>query len=699
MGIGFLALLCSFLVVFNQQLEMKLAMADMNARMDTYMSSNDRLVSEIGKAVQSQREDVTSQFQQIGQQMDEMSRILTHLSNRTTNADVLEQLKVTYGHMQGDVNRVKGEVDMALEQTQLDINAQLKSNNKAFEDAQNRATDALHNTEDHVSEIIHDANEHILFVQSNVTVQMGHMQDFVDATVERLNADVGAAEAKIAEDVHLLQENVDKYVDVTNKQFAQEDDFVRFQLAGTFTLLGSLISMYHLTGHLRHYNKPEVQRRIMAVLWMVPIYGVTSWLSLVATSYEPMWSFFRDSYEAYAIYTFVALLVAIVEDGNGLSGLIGMLTKHVEEEQEALEEAKENNVWPRPKLHLKPPFPCCYDDRPASVAKAWLFQCRLMALQFVLSKPVLGLLPLLFHLLNIEYESHSPLLPDGRHLDWTAPRLYVLIASNTSVAIAFWGLLNFYHGMAQELAWCNPWPKFLCIKGVVFMTFWQGFAIQAMATLGYVGDRQASQIQNLLTCIEMLLASLAHFYIFPHYEWQEGYKKEVEKQVLIRDTLALRDFVTDMKMMTTRWEGDDSVEVDVDGCALSTSIPRSRKGSVESASADHEYLRDAAGETPTASAPTREKGKDNEDGEDGPGCASEGEGVWQLTPSHGSLSAAGSPHLHPESYWRDNSGIYRSPPALDRALEELDRNIEELEKNSPSHAEEELWADRDSDPR
>ena len=87
----------------------------------------------------------------------------------------------------------------------------------------------------------------------------------------------------------------------------------------------------------------------MAVLWMVPIYGVTSWLSLVVTSYEAVWSFFRDSYEAYAIYTFIALLVAIVEDGHGLSGLIGMLTKHVEERGRR-REAIENNVWPRPKL-------------------------------------------------------------------------------------------------------------------------------------------------------------------------------------------------------------------------------------------------------------------------------------------------------------------------------------------------------------
>ena len=51
--------------------------------------------------------------------------------------------------------------------------------------------------------------------------------------------------------------------------------------AGTFTLLGCLISLWHLTSHLRHYYKPDVQRRVMAVLWMVPIYSVTSWFSLV----------------------------------------------------------------------------------------------------------------------------------------------------------------------------------------------------------------------------------------------------------------------------------------------------------------------------------------------------------------------------------------------------------------------------------
>ena len=70
---------------------------------------------------------------------------------------------------------------------------------------------------------------------------------------------------------------------------------------------------------------------------MVPIYGITSWLSLVLPGYEHIFGALRDCYEAYAIYTFIALLIAILEDGAGLPRLIQMLTEQVVEEQEAIQ--------------------------------------------------------------------------------------------------------------------------------------------------------------------------------------------------------------------------------------------------------------------------------------------------------------------------------------------------------------------------
>ena len=84
--------------------------------------------------------------------------------------------------------------------------------------------------------------------------------------------------------------------------------------------------------------------------------------------------------------------------------------------------------------------------------------------------------------------------------------------------MAFSGLIKFYHAVESELGWCKPLPKFLCIKGVVFMTFWQGLAIGLLAestgggveddtteTTGYKADPSewARMAQNFLICLEV----------------------------------------------------------------------------------------------------------------------------------------------------------------------------------------------------
>jgi Organic solute transporter Ostalpha len=93
-------------------------------------------------------------------------------------------------------------------------------------------------------------------------------------------------------------------------------------------------------------------------------------------------------------------------------------------------------------------------------------------------KPTLTLLPYIIELCGYDYNSAKNSTLIGRHINWVSPKLYILTSMNVSVALAFYGLLKFYHGSEKELEWCDPWPKFLCIKGVVFMTFWQGICIQ-----------------------------------------------------------------------------------------------------------------------------------------------------------------------------------------------------------------------------
>lgn len=61
--------------------------------------------------------------------------------------------------------------------------------------------------------------------------------------------------------------------------------------------------------------------------------GVTSWLSLVFPKWEMFFGFVRDAYEAYVVYTFIGLLIAVLEDGKGHEYLIDLLADHVAEEQ------------------------------------------------------------------------------------------------------------------------------------------------------------------------------------------------------------------------------------------------------------------------------------------------------------------------------------------------------------------------------
>lgn len=70
-----------------------------------------------------------------------------------------------------------------------------------------------------------------------------------------------------------------------------------YQLAGTFTLLSGLISMWHMTAHLRKFNQPVIQRKILAILWMCPIYAITSWFSLVFHEAEGYLAIVKDFYE------------------------------------------------------------------------------------------------------------------------------------------------------------------------------------------------------------------------------------------------------------------------------------------------------------------------------------------------------------------------------------------------------------------
>lgn len=348
----------------------------------------------------------------------------------------------------------------------------------------------------------------------------------LESTFESLNVTINESKEDVA--------NVQDKVDQVNQSVSSQNNFMAYQTAGMFAILGSIISFGHMMNHITKMNAPIVQRKIIAIMWMIPIYSVSSWLGLVFVQYQSALSLAKDIYEAYVIYTFLSFLMAIL--GNRTT-VIEILSKHAN--------------------HLKEPIRFPWSDKkqrfqsPRQKAEAVLDQCQAFCMQFVFFRPIISI---------------SLVISDSIHesrWDYRYPQLYLMVIENISIFFAFTGLLRFYHVVKDDLKWISPFAKFMCIKGVVFLTFWQGLLISIIANAWYEDKNQMDRVQasidatewskraqSFLVCLEMFIFAISHVFVFPVEEWEDGYKEKETKRIRSEiGDLALRDFVKDVKQI------------------------------------------------------------------------------------------------------------------------------------------------------
>lgn len=263
-------------------------------------------------------------------------------------------------------------------------------------------------------------------------------------------------------------------------------------LGALLAISAVLLSIRHITHHLRNYTQPLYQLHIVRILAMVPIYSLTSWFSLVAENEETILvlELIRDSYEAYVIYNFVVLLINYGGGDNHLSRYL--------ESQPRMPHPWPGNIWLAP-LKLGPAF---------------LNSVRASVLQFVFVKPM-GSVIKLYIFVHKEYTMRSLIL------------IAITIINNLSVSCALYGLVLFYHAAHELLLPFQPLPKFLSVKAVIFFSFWQGAALSIAVRLGFIRDvegftanEQATGLQDFLICLEMALAAITHYYVFSYTEYQ-----------------------------------------------------------------------------------------------------------------------------------------------------------------------------------
>ncbi|XP_057425511.1 uncharacterized protein LOC130718896 [Lotus japonicus] len=247
------------------------------------------------------------------------------------------------------------------------------------------------------------------------------------------------------------------------------------------------LALLHIYKHIVNYTEPTYQRYIVRIVFMVPVYALMSFLSLVLPASSIYFNSIREVYEAWVIYNFLSLCLAWV---GGPGAVVLSLSGRV----------------------LKPSWflmTCCLS--PIPLDGRFIRKCKQGGLQFVILKPILVAVTLILYV-------------KGKYKDGNfSPKqsyLYLTIIYTFSYTMALYALALFYVACKDLLHPFNPVPKFIIIKSVVFLTYWQGVLVFLAAKSKFIKDAdEAAILQDFIICVEMLVAAVGHFYAFPYKEY------------------------------------------------------------------------------------------------------------------------------------------------------------------------------------
>lgn len=275
----------------------------------------------------------------------------------------------------------------------------------------------------------------------------------------------------------------------------------------------------------------------------VPIYSAASYASLMSQTAAFYVDPLRDIYEvgntlinpenaanrcypqAFTIYTFFQLLINFL---GGERSLIVMMHG-------------------RAPANHPPPMQRCLPKVDISDPHTFL-SIKRGILQYAWLKPILGIATIVMKATDTYQEGY---------LGLTSGYLWSGIFYNLSVTVSLYSLAMFWVCMSQDLKPFRPVPKFLCVKLIIFATYWQGIflsILQAGGAIpndvpGYTPDNLAAAIQDALICFEMPIFAIAHWYAFSWQDYADVTISAARMPVkyAIRDAFGPRDLIEDTK--------------------------------------------------------------------------------------------------------------------------------------------------------
>ncbi|CAH6718222.1 transmembrane protein 184 homolog [[Candida] jaroonii] len=315
------------------------------------------------------------------------------------------------------------------------------------------------------------------------------------------------------------------------------DDEVRlphwvYTLSFYSSIISSLIVVLSIFLHLMNYRRPFQQRLMIRIQLIIPLFALSCYCMLInSESYfnkfilEPV----REIYEAFVIYTFFSLL----------SDMLGG-------ERAIIIRTSGRKPVSHPGL-LKYVF----HDVDISDSTTFLIFKRGI-LQYVWIKPFLCFGILFTEFLGV-YNINA--------ISAESMYLWLMIIYNTSVSISLYCLAMFWKILWDDLKPFNPVGKFLCVKLIIFASYWQGILLAILNYFGLIPGSENTDaskansniglsIQNALLCFELIFFAAGHWVSFTYkpFTLSQIPNARLKFYYALRDMFGIKDLIQDFKL-------------------------------------------------------------------------------------------------------------------------------------------------------
>jgi hypothetical protein len=264
-------------------------------------------------------------------------------------------------------------------------------------------------------------------------------------------------------------------------------------IAGSFVVVACLITFNSIRLHFKHSKQLQIRNFTIRILLMIPVYGIEAWFAIYSSRQAVMFKVLREGYEAFVILSFMQLMLTY------LGGPVSL----------ARDLASKGNITPHlpPLCRLKP-----------WVGAQFVWLTLMGTLQYV---------PASIFVMALSLSTWFAGSYKEGEVSYDTSWIYCAVITNCSQMWALYCLVLFYQATKDELKPINPLPKFMCVKLIIFFTWWQGIVIDISTHYKWVRlssdpeteTRAESNLQNFIICLEMLFLAVCHSYAFPSQEF------------------------------------------------------------------------------------------------------------------------------------------------------------------------------------